>query len=422
MLHGSQTILNWCLLVTAAALLGHWVHRSSGFPRVLGYTVVGLAAGWLTSSMGWDDLPWPLQGGTALMLELAVGISLLLAASQVSMSWLRRQPWLLLQSLGESLLALALTTGVLLALDCGWAVSLAVGAVTMAASPAVLLRIAHDLKARGAVTDRSLLLATLSAMLSLLVVLSLSLMMKPDAEGGLVFSAAHLLDWAYSLLLSLVWGGVLTAALWPVLRWQSSRSDSAALYLLAALTAVSILAAKWGGSAALAYIAAGLLLRQLSPRPLLWPPAFQSANAMLNLLMFVLVASMVSQLTFSVALISIVASAVLARAVAKFTMILMLGHGTGIGWRRQWPVACTQLPLSGLALLMVSGLAVQWQGLDLASGQQVAEKLSAIALPMIVVCELLGVLLASTALWRCGDAHRGIGRAALKAGEKRHDT
>ena len=51
-----------------------------------------------------------------------------------------------------------------------------------------------------------------------------------------------------------------------------------------------------------------------------------------------------------------------------------------------------------------------------------AQQLAAIALPLIVVCELLGVLLASTALWRCGDAHRGIGRAALQRGEKRHDA
>jgi hypothetical protein len=35
---------------------------------------------------------------------------------------------------------------------------------------------------------------------------------------------------------------------------------------------------------------------------------------------------------------------------------------------------------------------------------------------MIVVCEVLGVLLAATALWRSGDAHRGVGRAALQRG------
>ena len=34
--------------------------------------------------------------------------------------------------------------------------------------------------------------------------------------------------------------------------------------------------------------------------------------------------------------------------------LVLLGHGTGIGWRRQWPVACGQLPLSGVALLVSS--------------------------------------------------------------------
>ena len=410
MLLASQTILNWCVLVSAAALLGH-LHRISGFPRILGYTVAGLAAGWVSQFMGWTDLPWPLQGGTVLMLELAVGTSMMLAASQVSLHWLRRQLAAVAKP-GESLAALGLTTAVLLALDCSWTVSVAVGVVAMAASPAVLLRIANDLNARGAVTDRSLLLATLSTSLALLAALVLMQLFTPDAQGGLRFSAAGLIPWVRSLLLSVLWAVLLTASFWPVLRWRSSRSDSAALYLLAALMAC-LLAARFGGSAALAFVATGLLLRNLSAMPLLWPMAFQSVNTMLNLLMFVLVASMVSQVTFSFALVSIVASVILARGIAKFGMILLLGHGTGIGWRRQWPVACGQLPLSGVALLVVSALALRWGAVHAASALQLAS----IALPMIVVCELLGVLLASTALWRCGDAHRGIGRAALLRGE-----
>ena len=407
-------LLSWCVLVAAAALAGHWVHRFTGFPRMLGYTAAGLVAGWLS----FGELPWPVQGSAALMLEVALGTSLLLAASQISLPWLLRQPWLVLQSLAESIAALVLTTAALLLLDCGWAVSLAVGVVAMAASPAVLLRIASDLNARGAVTDRSLLLATLSTTLALLAALMLMALLQPTADGGLQFVAAGLAPLLWHLLLSLLWAALLTGALWPVLRWRSSRSDTAALYLLAALMGCSIVAARWGGSAALAYIAASLLLRNLSPQPLLWPSAFQAANTMLNLLMFVLVASMVSQVELRFALVSIVASAILARMIAKFGSVLLLGHGTAIGWRRQWPVACAQLPLSGVALLLVSALAQQWQSARPAS----AQLLASIALPMIVICELLGVLLASTALWRSGDAQRGIGRAALLRGEKRHDA
>ena len=208
---GFPPLLSWCVLVSAAALLGHLVHRFTGYPRMLGYTMVGLVAGWV----GFGDLPWPLQGSSALLLELAVGASLLLAASQVSLPWLLRQPWLLLQSLGESLLTLVVVTAALLALGWGWAVALAVGVISMAASPAVLLRIADDLRASGAVTDRSLLLATISTLLALLGALVLTVVFVPAAAaagGGLQFSAAGLGRLLLSLLLTLFWALLVTAA------------------------------------------------------------------------------------------------------------------------------------------------------------------------------------------------------------------
>lgn len=412
---GFPPLLSWCVLVAAAALAGHLTHRFTGFPRILGYTAGGLIAGWL----GLGDLPWPLHGTADILLQMAVGTSLLLAASQVSLPWLVRQPWLLLQSLSESLLTLAATAAVLLALDQGWAVALVVGAVAMAASPAVLLRITADLRASGAVTDRSVLLATLSSIYALIFIVVLTQAFSPVLAGeGLEVTAAGLGRLLLGLGLSVLWAALVAAALWPVLRWKSSRSDTTALYMLAALAAACMLAERWGGSAALSFAVAGLLLRNLSAKPLVWPSAFNAANAMLNLLMFVLVASMAAQVAFTPTMAAVVAAVVLARLAGKLVGILLLGQGTALGWRRQWPVACMQAPLSGLALVLVSGVALQW-GREHA---QLVQSIAAIALPMIVVCELLGVLLASTALWHSGEAHRGIGRAALKREEKRHDS
>lgn len=415
---GFPPLLSWCVLVAAAALAGHVVVRFTGFPRMLGYTAVGLVAGWLN----FGDLPWPLQGTSAIVLQTAVGTSLLLAASQVSLRWLLRQPWLLLQSLAESALALLATTAAVLALGVGWAVALAVGVVAMAASPAVLLRISADLRASGAVTDRSLLLATLSSMYALLAAMVLTAAITPgvgaDTDAGLQLSALGVGRLLGSAALSLLWAGLLAVALWPVLRWRSSRSDTTALYMLAALVATCVLADHWGGSAALAFVVCGLLLRNLSPKPLVWPSAFGAANAMLNLLMFVLVASMAAQVSLSVVLLAVVAAATAARMLGKVGGVLLLGLGTGLGWRRQWPVACAQTPASGLALLLVSAIVVQWLPINSA----VALAFTAIALPMVVLSEVAGVLLASLALWRSGDGHRGIGPAAMNAKEKRHDA
>lgn len=84
---GFPPLLSWCVLVASRSLAWPYGLRFSGYPRMLGYTLVGLVAGWVE----FGDLPWPLQGSTALLLEVAVGVSLLLAASQVS-PWLLRQP------------------------------------------------------------------------------------------------------------------------------------------------------------------------------------------------------------------------------------------------------------------------------------------------------------------------------------------
>ena len=73
---------------------------------------------------------------------------------------------------------------------------------------------------------------------------------------------------------------------------------------------------------------------------------------------------------------------------------------------------------SGLALALASGLVLQWGS----SNAGVAGTVSAIVLPMVVLSEVVGVLLASLALWRSGEAHRGIGPAALAGKEKRHDA
>ncbi len=414
------TLMSWCLLAAAAVLTGHLVHRFTGFPRMLGYTVVGLLAGW--ASVG--DVPWPLAGGAQALLQLAAGTSLLVAGTQLSLRWLARQPWLLLQSVAESALALVATAAALLALGQGLAVALAVGAVAMAASPAVLLRIAADLRASGAVTDRSLLLATLASLYAMVVVLVLTAAVVPTAAqgdsamAGLQWSALGVGQMLLHAGVTLMIGVAVTAALWPVLRWQSSLSDSTALYLLAVLTCACMLATEWGGSAMLALLVAGMLLRNASPKPLVWPAAFLSANAMLNVLMFVLVASMAAQVALPGAVAVLVGAAVLARWLGKMAGVLLLGLGTGIGWRRQWPVACAQTPMAGLALLLVSAIAQHWQGVQ----PLVAAQVAAIALPMVVVSEVLGVLLASTALWHCGEAHRSMGPGARNSKEHRHDA
>lgn len=95
MLSASQTILNWCVLVIAVSLLGHLVHRFTGYPRMLGYTLVGLVGGWL----GFGDL----LGEAAARQYFAAaggrgGREPAAGCLTVVLFWSLRQPWLTLQS------------------------------------------------------------------------------------------------------------------------------------------------------------------------------------------------------------------------------------------------------------------------------------------------------------------------------------
>lgn len=411
----SPALLNWAMLVASAALVGHAVHRYTGLPRLLGYTIVGLVAGWI----GFGDLPWPMQGLGMLLLQMALAATLLMAGTQLPLRWLLRQPGVLLQSLLESLLGFAAVAGLLWWIGQPMPIALGMGVVAMAASPSVVLRVTLDLSAKGPITDRSLTLATLSVFYALLM-------------GGLLAAVGHLapaeahwlaaiMQLGGDLLLTLLWTAVATALLWPVLRWRPSNSDNTALYMLAVLAAMATIAQRWGGSAALALLLAGVLLRNLSPRPLVWPPAFVAANSMLNLLMFVLIASMAARVGVTPHLLVWALAAALVRGAAKWLGVVLGGWTSGLHWRRQWAVGCAQLPLSGVALLLASTLVAQWAATPGTDGSYAAT-FAALALPMVVASELVGALLMSLAWWQSGEAHRGIGPAALLRKGHRHDA
>ena len=65
------------------------------------------------------------------------------------------------------------------------------------------------------------------------------------------------------------------------------------LALVAAGTAV---AAHMGGSAPLAALLGGMLLKQLNPRPWAWPRQLGNASSLLTMLMFVLVSTVAARL------------------------------------------------------------------------------------------------------------------------------
>ncbi len=398
--------VQWALLLALAAAAGHLLQRYLGLPKVLGYSAVGALAGF----SGYTTASWPLDGIAQFMVELGLSIVLFEAGGRLSLRWLRHNPMLLAQSLGEALATYLAAWWVLQLFGVDGALHVPLALLMVATSPTVLMRVASDLRASGPVTDRVITLAALNTFYVL-------------ALGGVMArllgrSEATLADAIYPVILlvvaSVLVGALLAYALRKALEIMSPTSENTAVLQLSLIVAGTALAAHFGGSAPLAALLAGVLLKTLHPRPWSWPRQFGTASAILTILMFVLVSMAAAQAPWNWEAWSLIAALVLARALAKLAAIALAGLGSGASPRQALWTASAMWPMSAVALLLVS----QFSEFSPAIGQLV----TAIALPLILFMEVLGALMAMLALQRVGEAGRPPAIRRVKPEEENNDA
>ena len=384
--------VQWSLLLGFAAVIGHLVQRYAGLPKVVGYSLVGAVAG----LGGFSGAAWPLQGIDLFLLELGVAVVLFEAGARIPLRWFRHNPMVLMQSLLESLLTLLTVYYVLRWLDVQVEVAQTLGLIAMAASPAVLSRIVIDTGGSGPVTERATVLSTLSSLYALtLCSARANVMDRPHEEWG---------DMVYPILvvlgLSVVVAAVLALALRIALRVMSPTSENTSMLFLALLAAGTALASHFGGSAPLAALLGGMLLKQLNPRPWAWARQLGTAGSLLTMLMFVLVSVVAANVEWNMATARLVAGLVVARGVAKIVGVAAANWGSGLSWRQALYTGTAMFPMSAVALLLVSQFAISSPGLPM---------IGRIALPAILLMEVVGAMLATLAVHEAGETSRPWG-------------
>lgn len=398
--------VQWSLLLALAAASGHLVHRYTGLPKVIGYSVIGAFAG----LVGFTGAVWPLQGTSLFLLELGVAVVLFEAGGRISLRWFRHNPMVLVQSLVESALTFGVVYWALLQMGMRDAVAQPLALLAMAASPAVLARVLLDTRASGPVSERAMVLSTLSTLYALTLCSASAGIMS---RGGKVQVNMSLTDTFYPVLvvlgLSVVVGAVLGLTLRTALRVMSPTSENTAILLLAMIAAGAALAANFGGSAPLAALLGGLLLKQLNPRPWSWPRQMGTASAMLTMLMFVLVSVVAAQADWRGPVAGLVLAMIVARALAKIIGVALGNAGSGASWKQALWVGCAMWPMSSVALLLVS----QFVSAAPVLGRQIA----GVALPAILVMEILGAVMATLVIYRAKETLQPLtlfSRATLK--------
>ena len=397
--------VQWSLLLALAAASGHLLQRYTGLPKVVGYSMIGALAG----LAGFTGAAWPLQGTGLFLLELGVAVVLFEAGGRIPLVWFRHNPMVLVQSLAESALTFVAVYWILMQLGVRSQVAEPLALLVMAASPAVLARVIMDTRASGPVTERAMVLSTLSTLYALTFCSARAGMMS---RGDKITGDMALAESFYPVLvvlgLSVVVGAVLALTLRTALRVMSPTSENTAILLLALIAAGAALAAHFGGSAPLAALLGGMLLKQLNPRPWSWPRQMGTASAMLTMLMFVLVSVVAAQADWSGPVTGLVLALVAARSLAKTVGVALGNFGSGASWKQALWVGCAMSPMSSVALLLVSQFVS-------ASGP-LGREIGSIALPAILLMEVLGAVLATIAIYGARENSRPWTRPGGNAG------
>lgn len=335
----------WPLTLVLAWAMGELAQRLARVPRISTYAVVGF----LLSLPAVGVLPSVPSSGILLLAHIAFGLVLFESGYRIHLRWFRANPWIVATSLVESLLTFWAVLALVRWQGIPMESARLIAALSMATSPATVVRVVNELRSSGQVTERVLHLSALNCALAVLV-FKVIVGMSPIAPGGTILVAAQEV---VLVLLGSVLTGILMGALVPAVLRAVRRTgqDSTLAYALAVILLASINHAL-ALSPVLATLTLGIVSR--NRRVFLTPSerGFGVLGAMLSVLLFTFVAVTVewhqlrSGLGLGLALI-------LVRQLAKVSGSTLFAFLSGTSWRKGALTGVALAPMSAIVILVL---------------------------------------------------------------------
>lgn len=372
-----------------AGLLGGWAaDRFLAFPRIAGYVVIGLALG----PEGMNLLDAGMLREARIFLDIALGLVLFDLGHRIRLRWLLREKWLLATGVLESIAAFAAIFAALRFIGEASLPAAMAAAIGMAASPAVVLVVARDLRAEGQVTERALNLVAINSGLAVLVFTLLISYAHLERDAGWAVAAAHP---AYLLVGSSVLGLAVSLLTITLARWIGKREDTQLILVLAAIAVTTGLAQQLNLSVILGLLALGFFSRNLDRRHAILPVELGYPFHLFMVVLFVLTgASLMVGALLSLALG--VSLYVLARWAAKMVVIGALSRLSGLSLRQGALLGLSQLPMAGTAIVLVDSTASFYP--------QFGARLAGLVLGAVAILEILGPIATQLSLRLAGEA------------------
>lgn len=382
-----QLVLFGALLI--AGLLGGESAQRVGLPRITGYVLVGIAVG--PEALGL--LQTPLSGEARALIDLALGLVVFELGHRLDIEWLKKNPWLTLAAMGESAGAFfAIYAAMLyfgyepLLAGCG-------AAVGTATSPAVVMLIAHELRASGQITERAILFTAVNCVFAFVALTLLLPFLHLENQADPRTALIHPI-WLLGGALMLAFGAC--QLMLVLASWLGKREDRQFILLIGLVVLVVGLARSLAVPVVVALLFFGILARNLDYDHVLLPLRFGYAGQLLFVLLFVLTGASLVFYGLQVAW-RVVAIYVLVRFLGKALALLAFSRLSGLRAGGAGLLAAALVPMSGVAIIMVHDTEALFPDFG--------AELAAVVLSAVALLELVGPLATQFALRHAGEAH-----------------
>jgi len=382
-----RPLIAWPLILMAAWLAGEWSYRRWQLPRVCAYGAVGLLLGGVGLSQGVASRE--TQG---FMASVALSLALFELGYRVNPRWFRHNPWVLMAGIAQALLTFGAVFWVAGQFNVAIDLRLVLAALCVATSPAAVMRVTHELRSAGQVTERLLHLCALNCLLAVLLFKLVVGYWHLETSGDLGKAA---FDSIYVIALSLVAGAVFGVVA-PLLNRLATSSQATTVTFAIAVLLLSGVAQSLHLSPLLAALAFGAVARE---RRIMLSHAQRNFGALgdvLTVFLFVFVGSLLSW-TGLLASLLLGISVLLARSAAHTLVNVSIARVSGTTFRKGALTGLALMPMSAFALLLLEESRVY--GFDLARDSL------PVIIGLLMLLEVIGPLATQRALLLAREAH-----------------
>jgi Kef-type K+ transport system membrane component KefB len=380
-------LVAWPLMLLAAWLAGEWLARRWHAPRVCAYGVVGLGLSGLGLSQGMAS-----PAALSLLANMALALTLFELGYRINPRWFRHNPWVLAAGVAQSLLTFAAVLWVAGTFGLAMNQRLVLAALCVATSPAAVMRVTHELRSSGQVTERLLHLCALNCLLAVLLFKGVVGYWHLETSGDLGKAAFNSV---YVIALSLLAGAVF-GVIAPALNRVATNSQSTTVTFAICVLLLTGIAQSLQLSPLLAALAFGAVARERRVMLSHAQRNFGVLGDMLTVFLFVFIGSLLSWGGVLEGLV--LGAALLAARSGVHTLVnVSVARFSGTTFRKGALTGLALMPMSAFALLLLEESRLY--------GFELARDSMPVMVGLLVLLELIGPLVAQRAIIWAGEAH-----------------